>query len=166
MAGGVCDAIGEGDANPFSSCSRNGFCFPEDLLVPLAAATGVFTPDPSGAILYGWADQNVPDLVVCPAASPACTEAFHPDGSYDLPEALGANPTAPIGIRFNSAGLFAPFQCAMAEPGGVCTGQTDLGCLTDADCGGSGPCDFTVEGVSMPTPDASLIALPIEQPNP
>ncbi len=166
LAGGVCDAIGEGDANPNSSCSYNGFCFLGDLPIPLAAMTGVFTPDSSGAILFGWADQNVPDLVVCPATAPACTETFHPDGAYDLPEALYRNPAAPIGIRLNTAGLFLPFQCAMAEPGGVCTGQTDLGCLTDGDCGGSGPCDFTVAGVSMPTPDSSLIAVPIEPPNP
>ncbi|MDH3726444.1 MAG: hypothetical protein OER77_02850, partial [Myxococcales bacterium] len=161
-AGGVCDLIGEGFANPSSACSYNGFCFPEDLLIPLAPATGVFTPDSSGDILFGWADQNVPDLVLCPAAAPACAEAFHPDGSYDLPEAVYMNPSAPTGLRTYTAGLFIPLQCAMAEPGGVCTGQPDLGCLTDSDCGAFGPCDSTVEGVSMPTPDASLIAVPIE----
>ena len=166
-AGGVCDAIGEGFANPNSSCSYVGFCFTDDLSIPLAAATGVFTPDSFGDdILFGWADQNVPDLVLCPAAAPRCTETFHPDGSYDLPPAVYANPVAPMGLRLDFSSLFLPLQCAMAEPGGVCTGQTDLGCLTDADCGAFGPCDFTVEGVSMPTPDASLIAVPIEAPNP
>jgi hypothetical protein len=165
-AGGVCDSIGEGFPNLYSSCSYNGFCITDDLLIPLAPATGVFTPDASGDILFGWADQNVPDLVLCPAAAPDCAEAFHPDGSYDLPSAVYANPSAPMGLRMDLASLFIPLQCAMAEPGGVCTGQTNVGCLTDSDCGGSGPCDFTVEGVSMPTPDASLIAVPIEDPNP
>ena len=136
-------------------------------LIPLATATGVFTPDSSGDdVLFGWADQNVPDLVLCPAATPACTETFHPDGSYDLPEAMYMNPSAPMGLRMDLSSLFIPLQCAMAEPGGVCTGQTNVGCLTDADCGGLVPCDFTVEGVSMPTPDASLLAVPIEDPIP
>ncbi len=166
--GGACEAIGEGFADEDSACDLNGNCIVDDLDIPLATATMDLTPDPSGEILLGFADQNVPDLTLCPDPDPdECTQPFHADGSYDIPAAVYAEPAPPTGFRVDLMSLIAPLQCAMAEPGGVCAGQTTLGCLTDADCGGAAPCDFvSVEGVSMPTPDSSLLAIPIGDPGP
>lgn len=164
--GGVCDLVGEGDSNPSSGCSRHGFCITGDLEVPLASARGTYTPGASGAVLFGWADQNVPGLTVCPAATPECSQPFEPDGAYDLPDATFADPASPFGARLTGEGFGVPFQCAMAEPGGVCAGQTDVGCLRHEDCGSSGPCDYeSVAGVSMPTPDPSLVYVGIEEPD-
>ena len=165
--GGVCEAIGEGDADPNSGCDANGSCISDDLSIPVTTISAPFTPDPTGQILFGFADQNVPNLVLCPAAAPDCSEAFHPDGAYDLPDVVYPDPASPTGIRFDVAGLFLAYQCVMAEPGGVCTGETSLGCLTDTDCGAAGPCDFaSVEGVAMPSPDSSLLAVPIGDGSP
>jgi hypothetical protein len=81
-----------------------------------------------------------------------------PDGSYDLPAAIFASPTAPNGIRLNLGNaLFVPIQCAMAEQGGICA--SGEGCLTDGDCAAA-PCTLTTD-VVMPTPDSRLISFPI-----
>ncbi|MEM7437321.1 MAG: cadherin-like beta sandwich domain-containing protein, partial [Myxococcota bacterium] len=59
--GGACEAIGEGYAGGSSACDLNAFCIIDDLDIPLATATMDLTPDPSGEILLGFADQDVPD---------------------------------------------------------------------------------------------------------
>ncbi len=164
--GGACEAIGEGFADDNSACDVNGTCILDDLDIPLTPGTMDLTPDPSGDILFGFADQNVPDLTLCPDPDPdECTQPFHADGSYDIPAAVYGDPAPPTGLRGYLMPLLLALQCAMAEPGGVCAGQTTLGCLTDTDCGAAAPCDFvSVEGVSMPSPDASLLAIPIGNP--
>ena len=159
--GGACDMIGKTGAG--SQCALNGFCITGDLIIEFEEASGTFTADASGEVLFGWADgvgpgtTPVPDLVLCPAAAPSCTAAFMPDGCYDLPAAVFSNPTAPIGIRVNASGLFVPIQCAQAEAGGICA--SGEGCLVDGDCA-TGPCTGTTD-VVCPTPDASLISCPI-----
>lgn len=159
--GGLCEQLGKS-----SQCAYNNFCITGDLLIPLGPASATFTPDSSGAVLFGWADQNVPGLTLCPAAAPACTESFHLDGSYDLPPASFSAPTGPVGVRLNiNNALFVPLQCAMAEPGGVCAGQPDVGCLTHGECGASGPCDRSVSDIAMPSPDASLIYIGVDEPD-
>ncbi|MEM7135837.1 MAG: hypothetical protein AAF500_04615 [Myxococcota bacterium] len=161
--GGVCEGVGKTGTN--SQCALNGFCITGDLVIPLAPSSASFTPDSSGVVLFGWADQGVPGLVTCPSGDPEeCDQLFHVAGSYQTPPAVFADPTAPLGIRVNSSGLFIPLQCAMAEPGGVCSSAPNLGCLAASQCPGSAPCDLTVEDVVMPTPDAALIYLPITEP--
>jgi len=154
-AGGLCDSLGKTGAG--SQCDLNGFCVTGDLIIEFEAASGSFTADASGEVLFGWADQNVPGLVLCPAAAPACTQPFMPDGCYDLPSAVFGNPTEPIGIRVNASGLFVPIQCAMAVPGGICA--SGEGCISDADCS-TPPCTETTD-VACPTPDSDLISCPI-----
>jgi len=152
--GGVCDTLGK-----LASQCPNGFCVTGDLVVELAASAPTsYTADASGNVLFGWADQGVPGLSLCPAAAPACQDAWMPDGCYDLPNKGYAASPAPVGIRVNvNNALFVPIDCAMAEPGGICA--SGEGCLVDADCA-TGPCTITTD-VACPTPDASLISCPI-----
>jgi len=154
--GGACALVGQTGTG--SQCDLNGFCITGDLIIEFAqSAPTTYTADPSGEVLFGWADQGVPGLVLCPAAAPNCQAAFMPDGCYDLPAAVFSNPTPPIGIRVNASGLFVPIQCAMAEPGGICA--SGEGCLDDADCA-TPPCTPTTD-VVCPTPDENLISCPI-----
>ncbi|MDH3654798.1 MAG: hypothetical protein OEN21_11055 [Myxococcales bacterium] len=158
--GGVCDTLGKNA----TQCLPNGFCvLSGDLFLPLVADSGTFTADAGGEVLFGWADQGVPDLTLCPAPAPNCTDLWMPDGSYDLPAAVFSNPTGPIGIRTDvGGGLFLAYQCAMGEPGGICS-ATVQGCLSDADCPAGEACIGlgTDNGVIIPMPDANLISCPI-----
>ncbi|MEM7136353.1 MAG: PKD domain-containing protein, partial [Myxococcota bacterium] len=104
---------------------------------------------------------GVPGLVTCPAAAPDCQDPFMPDGCYDLPAAVFANPAAPIGIRVNASGLFVPIQCAQATAGGICA--SGEGCLVDGDCA-TAPCTLTTD-VVCPTPTADLPSCPITAGN-
>ena len=168
--GGVCSDLGQGFGDGAGAqCNITNppeFCVTGDLLLPMLEASGTFTADASGDVLFGWADQGVPGLVTCPSATPDCQESIMPDGSYDLPPAIYSNPTPPNGIRTNLAGaLFVPFTCAMGEQGGICS-ATFQGCLVDADCPGGETCDPVFGGlegnaVIMPTLDANLISCPI-----
>ena len=154
--GGACALLGK-DA---TQCAPNGFCITGDLIIEFAASGfTTYTADAfsSGNVLFGWADQGVPGLTTCPAAAPACQDAWMPDGCYDLPAAVFADPTAPIGIRVNASGLFVPIQCAGGSPGGICA--SGEGCIVDADCA-TAPCTLTTD-VICPTPDADLISCPI-----
>jgi len=153
-AGGVCDTLGK----LATQCTPNGFCITGDLVIEFEESAPIsYTADASGSVLFGWADQGVPDLTLCPAAAPNCTDAWMPDGCYDLPTAVFANPTAPIGIRVNASGLFVPIQCAGGTAGGICA--SGEGCIVDADCS-TAPCTLTTD-VICPTPDAGLISCPI-----
>ena len=125
---------------------------------------GIYAPDPSGAVLFGWADQGVPGLVTCPAAAPDCQESFMPDGCYDLPNAIYGDPIGnpasigPISTRLNIAGaLFVAFECAGATADGICA--SGEGCIVDADCA-TAPCTSTADVVCL-TQDAGLISFPI-----
>ena len=152
--GGVCDNLGK----LASQCTPNGFCITGDLVIEFAeSAPTTYTAAASGSVLFGWADQGVPGLTLCPAAAPACQAAFMPDGCYDLPTAVFAAPTAPIGIRVNASGLFVPIQCAGGTAGGICA--SGEGCIVDADCA-TAPCTITTD-VICPTPDSGLISCPI-----
>jgi len=153
--GGVCDQLGRKG----SQCDVNGFCVTGDLVVPFeTSAPTSYSAEPSGQVLFGWADQGVPGLVVCPAPAPSCQNVWMPDGCYDIPNATYGDPAAPLGIRVNvDNALFVPIQCAMADWGGLCA--SGEGCVVDADCG-TPPCTRTAD-VACPTPDSSLIGCPI-----
>lgn len=155
--GGVCDALGKGDSTPRSQCDQVGFCATGDLLVPLAPAIGIYDPAPSGDVLFGWIDDDVPGLATCPSAGPECQETFMPDGCFDLPRALPLNPAEPFGARLE-ANFSGSMQCAGATRGGICA--SGEGCLVDADCA-SAPCTLT-DNVVCPTPDDALISFPIQ----
>ena len=152
--GGVCDLLGKNA----TQCDPNGFCITGDLVIDfLESAPTTYTAAASGNVLFGWAEAGVPGLTLCPAAAPDCQAAFMPDGCYDLPAAVFASPTAPIGIRVNASGLFVPIQCAQGSPGGICA--SGEGCLVDGDCA-TAPCTITTD-VICPTPDAGLLSCPI-----
>jgi cysteine-rich repeat protein len=151
----ACDALGPDEG---AHCADNGFCVNGTLALPMQANSGTYTAGASGGdVRFGWADQLVPGLSICPVG-PNC--GVIPDGAYNLPVASFAAPTPPIGIRSFFGGLAVPNQCAMGEPGGVCA--SGEGCLVDADCA-TAPCGPFMGGnnVIMPTPDANLISCPI-----
>ena len=166
--GGFCEGIAQGFADgPAAQCNRTAapeYCIAGDLAIPLGVDAAIYTPDPSGSVLFGWADQGVPGLVTCPAAAPDCQESFMPDGCYDVPEAIYGDPIGnpasigPISTRLNIAGaLFIAFECAGATAGGICA--SGEGCIVDADCA-TAPCSSTAD-VVCPTQDAGLISFPI-----
>jgi hypothetical protein len=174
--GGFCEGIGRGFADGVAAqCNLTDppeFCIAGDLAVSLAGPPGVYTPDSSGAVLFGWAEDPV--TVTCPDADPRCASSGGtiPDNSLAVPPSTFGDPigdpssVGPNGARLNFAGaLFVARQCTLAEPGGVCAGQTDLACLTHSECGGSGPCDLTVADVAMPSPDAAHIYVAIGEPD-
>lgn len=144
--GGLCDSLGKADG-PDSQCGLNSFCVTGPLAIPLATQTAGYVADASGGeVLWGWADQGVPGLVLCPdAGEPRCESSGGtvPDGRYALPGGVFSEPTGPIGARMlHNAGLAVPQQCAMA---------------TQSVDGGGAPIPNVVE----PTPDGDLIACPI-----
>jgi len=153
--GGVCDLLGKNA----SQCIPNGFCVTGDLVLEFLSSPGSFNAAATGPVLFGWAETGVPGLLLCPdAASTECGVApGRVDGCYDLPNAVFADPTAPIGIRVNASGLFVPIQCAGGVDGGTCA--SGEGCIVDADCA-TAPCTLTTD-VVCPTPDADLISCPI-----
>gem|GEM_PF-2254906 len=166
--GGLCEGIGQGFADgPTAQCNITDppeFCITGDLRMPLGPNAAIYTPDPSGAVLFGWADQSVPGLLTCPAAAPDCQESFMPDGCYDLPAAIYGDPigdpasVGPIGTRMNIDGaLFVAMQCAGATAGGICA--SGEGCIVDGDCA-TAPCTATAN-VVCPSQDAGLISFPI-----
>jgi hypothetical protein len=166
--GGFCEGIGHGFADgPAAQCNNTDppeYCITGDLRIPLGLDAGIYTPDSSGAVLFGWVDQAVPGLVTCPAAAPDCQESFMPDGCYDLPAAIYGDPIGnpasigPIGTRLNVGGaFFLALECAGATAGGICA--SGEGCIVGADCA-TAPCTSTPD-VVCPTQDAGLISFPI-----
>jgi hypothetical protein len=124
---------------------------------------GNYTAAASGTVLFGWSDQGVPDLFICPAGSDCGSLEGRVDDCYQLPPASFSNDTAPIGIRVNAGGLAVPIQCAMAEDGGTCSTTATQGCLVNGDCPGGETCVGVGadDDVVCPTPDERLIACPI-----
>jgi hypothetical protein len=68
-----------------------------------------------------------------------------PDGTWELPPAVFDDALGPNGIRVNIGGLSVAFECAMGVDG-------------------DGPYGVGVAGQSSPTPDALLVAFPIQAP--
>ncbi|MGB5546568.1 MAG: hypothetical protein WBM74_08355, partial [Polyangiales bacterium] len=174
--GGFCEGIGHGFADgPGAQCNFTdapAYCIAGDLTIPLAGPAEVYTPDSSGAVLFGWAED--PSTVTCADADPRCASSGGtiPDNSLALPPSTYGDPVndpasvGPVGMRLTfDYALFVAMQCSLAEPGGVCAGQTDLACLDQFECGGSGPCDLSVAGVAMPSPDPALIYVAIDEPD-
>lgn len=147
--GGLCDGLGKA-TGPDSQCGRNGFCVAGPLPLPLLTQSATYVADPSGGeVLWGWADQGVPGLVLCPDANePRCVGSGGtlPDGTYALPAGLPSDPAAPVGIRTNvDDGFLFAEQCAMG---------------TQSVDGGGAPIPNVVE----PTPDADLVACLVHPP--
>jgi hypothetical protein len=97
-SGGVCDTAGKTGTG--SQCETNGFCVTGPLPLELEAATGSYTADASGAVLFGWDDENTGATVAG-------------DGTYDLPPAVFADPAPPNGVRVVAL-LSVALQCTMA----------------------------------------------------
>jgi hypothetical protein len=144
-------------------CTNNGFCQNGSLTFALLDAQGTYTADASGSVLWGWSDQGVPGLSVCPVGTGCGVVPGRVDGCYQLPFASFASPTPPIGIRVKAGGLAVPVQCVMASDGGTCFATASQGCLSDADCPGGDICIGVGldDDVACPTPDADLIGCPI-----
>jgi len=85
--GGVCDGLGKTGAG--SQCETNGFCVTGPLPLPLNMESGSYTADASGTVLFGWDDENTGATV-------------KPDGTYDLPPAVNADPPEPNGLRVSA----------------------------------------------------------------
>jgi len=134
-----------------SQFNANGFCVTGPVEIPLASQTVAYTADTSGdAVRWGWADQGVPGLVLCPdGVEPRCQSngGTVPDGTYALPQALYADPTGPLGIRIAGPQFTASIaeECAMATQ--------------SVDGGGA-----AIPNVVEPTPDADLLACLIHPP--
>jgi hypothetical protein len=97
-SGGVCDGLGKTGTG--SQCELNGFCVTGPLPLDLQSATGSYTADASGAVLFGWDDENTGATVAL-------------DGTYDLPPAVFTDPTPPNGVRVVAL-LSVALQCTMA----------------------------------------------------
>lgn len=100
--GGVCDGLGK--TGEGSQCETNGFCVTGPLPLPMNTASGSYTADATGSVLFGWDDENTGATV-------------NPDGTYALPPAVFANSPEPNGLRV-SAGLGIALQCTMAVDSG------------------------------------------------
>lgn len=147
--GGICDALGKANG-PDSQCARNGFCATGPLLLPLLSQSVAYRADSSASeVLWGWADQDVPGLVICPDPSePGCASngGTVPDGAYALPEGVLVDPAGPIGTRtFVDNAFFFAEQCAMA---------------TQSEDGGGAP----IPNVFEPTPDTDLLSCTVHPP--
>ena len=156
----ACDALG---GAKIAQCADNGFCQNGSLVIQMQEQVGNYTAAASGTVLFGWSDQGVPDLFICPAGSDCGSLEGRVDDCYQLPPASFSNDTAPIGIRVNAGGLAVPIQCAMAEDGGTCSTTATQGCLVNGDCPGGETCVGVGadDDVVCPTPDERLIACPI-----
>ncbi len=142
----TCTALGKD--NQFNA---NGFCVTGPGEVPLETQTVTYTADTSGdEVRWGWADQGVPGLVLCPdAMEPRCENngGTVPDGTYALPQVLYLDPPGSVGVR-----MTAPFdQLVIAEECVMAVQSFD---------GGGAPIPNVVE----PTPDSDLLACLIHPP--
>jgi len=155
-----CNALG---GAKIAQCADNGFCQNGSLVLQMQSAIGNYVAEATGPVLWGWADQGVPGLSICPVGSDCGVVPGRVDGCYQLPTASFADPVPPIGIRVNAGGLAVPIQCAMAEDGGTCSTTATQGCLVDADCPGAETCVGVGvdDDVVCPTPDANLISCPV-----
>ena len=155
----ACDALG---GAKIAQCADNGFCQDGSLVLQMQDDVGNYVAAATGPVLWGWSDQGVPGLSICPVGTD-CGTPGRVDGCYQLPPASFALPTPPIGIRVDAGGLAVPIQCAMGEDGGTCSVTFTTGCLTDGDCPGVETCIGVGvdDDVICPTPDAVLIACPV-----
>lgn len=107
-ADGFCDSAGKSD-----QCEAVGFCISGDLNVPLTTATGSYTADASGEVLFGWADEGLDNNV------------FDEDtGTYTVPQPELGNPLEQ-GIFVNASGIAVLIECVMGEDGGEVPGSDD-----------------------------------------
>ena len=120
--GGVCDALGKA-TGPTSQCVLNGFCVTGDLDIPLAETTATYTADPSGEVLFGWADRGLANSTLNPTTN-----------LFDIPKPSFLDPVEQ-GLRAE-VGLTLGLECVMGiDAGEVPTNPQDrlIGLTPDAD---------------------------------
>ncbi|MFW2388444.1 MAG: hypothetical protein ACN4G0_08910 [Polyangiales bacterium] len=120
--GGVCDALGKA-TGPNSQCVLNGFCVTGGLDIPLAETTASYTADPSGEVLFGWADQGLANSTLNPTTN-----------LFDIPKPSLFDPVEQ-GLRAE-VGLTIGLECVMGiDAGEVPTNPQDrlIGLTPDAD---------------------------------
>lgn len=134
--GGACDLVGQ--AGPGGPCELAGFCVTEAAEVRLERGDGAYIADPSGSVLFGWADEGFPTI-----------EVGRNRGAYDPSELSRRSneEVGPNGFRVNIAAIPLPFECVMGElsrgPDGV----------------------PTVDSLTSRSPDGVLISCPIQEPD-
>jgi hypothetical protein len=175
--GGVCEGLGQGFADgPSAQCNITSppeFCVTGDLLLPMAAEIGVYTPRSSGDVIFGWAED--PATEVCGTSGDgrcATNGGTIPDGGLILPPSIYGLPlNVPTsvglsGIRLNFGGaLFVALQCSAGSDGGACVAGANAGlaCASDSDCPGSTCAGVGVnDDIIVPSPDSALISFPID----
>ncbi|MBW2629599.1 MAG: hypothetical protein JRE45_18555 [Deltaproteobacteria bacterium] len=102
--GGVCDTLGKA-TGPSSQCVVNGFCVTGDLDIPLAEATVTYAADPSGDVLFGWADQGLGNSTFNPGTN-----------LFTIPKPNAFDPIEQ-GLKMN-VGLTIGFECVMGIDAG------------------------------------------------
>jgi hypothetical protein len=90
-SGGVCADLRK--TGPSSQCERNGFCLTGDLRIELERASGDYTADSQGEVLFGWADESTGATI------------------EEMP--IFADPTGPIGLRVGIGPLLVALECTM-----------------------------------------------------
>ncbi len=105
-SGGACEQLDPSDCTgdacvKANQCTNNGFCVTGPLPLDLATATGSYTADASGSVLFGWDDSA----------------EVATDGTYVLDMPLFLDPTPPNGVRINPP-LSVALQCTMAVDAG------------------------------------------------
>ena len=131
---GICAGLGK--AGPDSQCVLNGFCVTGALSLRLQEATGRYTADAQGDVLFGWDDESTGATV---------REEGPDEGTWILPEAVYGEPVGPNGFRITVGGFPVALECTM----GVDCKDPELG---------SGCLSF----LSSPTPASELISFPIQ----
>jgi len=102
--GGICDTLGKA-TGPSSQCVVNGFCVTGDLDIPLAEATVTYAADPSGDVLFGWADQGLGNSTFNPGTN-----------LFTIPKPNAFDPIEQ-GLKMN-VGLTIGFECVMGIDAG------------------------------------------------
>jgi len=95
-AGGVCETLGKSD-----QCDNNGFCVEGDLSLPLLATEAAYIADPTGTILFGWADMGLGN------------STLGPNDIYEIPLPSAANPIEQ-GIKVAVGVITVGIECVMA----------------------------------------------------
>jgi len=141
--GGECDDLGK-----MHQCDLHDSCITGGYRVPLREASGQYTAEAEGHVLFGWADEGTGAIL---------KEDEPNKGTWILPILYNENdplgheaykkPAGPIGIRATFAGFPVALECTMA------VNCQDFG----PDCNGALP---------SPTPESELISLPVQMEAP
>jgi hypothetical protein len=136
LPGGACEEIDK--TGPASQCELNDFCITGDLILPLGEATGKYTADSEGNVLFGWDDGESTGATI--------QEGGTNDGTWILPDPVYDEEPGPVGIRLTVVGFPIALECTMGVDSKGPLGVDSL--------------DF----LSSPTPSRALTAVPIGEP--